>query len=208
MSITQERFIALMNEHNMTYRDLAEKTGISRSTLQRMATVEDTKIDLKYIQRLAKAFNVEPSYLCGWTDEKYGTSENSKYEYIDIPVYNAISCDDEPTIIEYVNVPDRMLDRTLAYFALFADDDSMINENINKGDLMIFNKTSHLENNDIGCFCVDDSGTFNKYHKDDKNDCVWLLPANDEYSPINVPKNTKSFNILGKLTLVLSDRRK
>ena len=208
MSITQERFIALMKEHNMTYRDVAEKTGISRSTLQRMATVEDTKIDLKYIQRLAKAFNVEPAYLCGWTDERYGTSENNKYEYIDIPVYHSIPCDDEPVVIEHVNVPDRMLDRTMAYFALFADDDSMINENINKGDLMIFNKTSHLENNDIGCFCVDDSGTFNKYHKDDKNDCVWLLPANDEYSPINVPKDKKSFNILGKLSMVLSDRRK
>lgn len=208
MNITQERFIALMKEHNMTYRDVAEKTGISRSTLQRMATVEDTKIDLKYIQRLAKAFNVEPAYLCGWTDERYGTSENSKYEYIDIPVYHSIPCDDEPIVIEHVNVPDRMLDRTMAYFALFADDDSMMNENINKGDLMIFNKTSHLENNDIGCFCVDDLCTFNKYHKDDKNECVWLLPANDEYSPINVPKDKKSFNILGKLSMVLSDRRK
>lgn len=55
-----------MEEKGLTYRALENKTGISRSTLQRYIEKEDSKVSLDSIEKIAMALHIEPSYLIGY----------------------------------------------------------------------------------------------------------------------------------------------
>ena len=120
-----------MEEKGMTYRALEERTGISRSTLQRYIEKEDSKVSLDSIEKTAMALHMEPSYLMGWNDtistidmEKYGLRPIKK---IKLPLLGNISCgepkyadEDRESYIETgTNVN--------ADFCLRANGDSMIN---------------------------------------------------------------------------------
>lgn len=59
-----------------SYPDLEKLTGISKSTLQRYFTGETEKIPLSSLERIAKAFNVDPAYLMGWKQRKTEDSQN------------------------------------------------------------------------------------------------------------------------------------
>ena len=53
-------------ELNLSYQDLSDLTGISKSTLQRYETGFIKKVPITQIQIIAKALNVNPGYLMGW----------------------------------------------------------------------------------------------------------------------------------------------
>ena len=90
------------------------------------------------------------------------------------------------------------------YFAQYAHGDSMINANINDGDLVIFEKTSSVTNGMIGCFCVDDNiATCKRLSM--TNGQIILLPENPSYNPIIA--NVETFKCIGKLAFVINDRR-
>ena len=84
----------------------------------------------------------------------------------------------------------------------------MIDENINPGDLIVFEKCNHLKNGDIGCFTLEDNiATCKKFYQDDDNQCIILQPANSSYSPIIINyENQNGFRIIGKLSLVINKR--
>ena len=58
---------------NLSYQDLADKTGISKSTLQRYETGFIKNLPIDKLEILALALNASPSYLMGWEKES-GTS--------------------------------------------------------------------------------------------------------------------------------------
>lgn len=57
------------NELNMSYQELADKTGLSKSTLQRYETGSIKNMPLDKLEELAKALDVKPSYLMGWSEK-------------------------------------------------------------------------------------------------------------------------------------------
>lgn len=58
-------------ELDLSYQNLADLTGISKSTLQRYETGYIRKVPITQISVIAKALLVTPNYLMGWnqTDE-------------------------------------------------------------------------------------------------------------------------------------------
>lgn len=64
-----DRLMAAMKAANVTYVELAERTGISKSALQRYATGETEKIPLDRLEAMATALDVSAAHLLGW-DEK------------------------------------------------------------------------------------------------------------------------------------------
>ena len=59
----------------------------------------------------------------------------------------------------------------------------MINENINQGDLIVFEKSNQIRNGEVGCFTIDDKADIcKKFYRDDNNHCIILQPANPEYN--------------------------
>ena len=125
-----------------------------------------------------------------------------------IALYELISCGTggfvDDNIIDYVSLPAEMFSSKKEYFAQYAKGDSMINANINNGDLVIFEKTSSVSNGMIGCFCVDDNiATCKRLSM--TNGQIILLPENPSYNPIIA--NVETFKCIGKLAFVINDRR-
>lgn len=57
-------------ELSFSYQDLAEKSGISKSTLQRYETGAIEDIPLDKFKKIAEALSTTPEYLMRWTEKK------------------------------------------------------------------------------------------------------------------------------------------
>lgn len=60
----KERRLAL----GLSYQDVADATGLSKSTIQRYETGAIRKVPINQIEELAKALHTSPNYLMGWDD--------------------------------------------------------------------------------------------------------------------------------------------
>jgi len=201
-----------MKMKNKTQIDIADQLDVSQST------VSDWINGNKYpridkLQLLADYFGILKSDL---SEIKTFERRNSvdvinDNIYINVPVYQALSCGTgmfvEDSIEEYISFTDRLLNPNLEYFCQVANGDSMIEENIHNGDLLVFEKTSIVQNGQIGCFCVDENiATCKKFYKDDVSAIISLQPANKNYAPIIVTLETMNFHVVGKLALVINKR--
>ena len=59
---------------SLSYQDLADKTGISKSTLQRYETGFIKNLPIDKLEILADALNTTPGYLMGWDKESTDSS--------------------------------------------------------------------------------------------------------------------------------------
>lgn len=55
-------------ELNLSYQELADRTGLSKSTLQRYETGDIANIPLSKIETLANGLETTPQYIMGWTE--------------------------------------------------------------------------------------------------------------------------------------------
>ena len=85
-------------------------------------------------------------------------------------------------------------------FALRVKGNSMIEEGIFEGDLLVVAPQQTAENHDIIVAMVDGEATVKSYSK--INNIIKLLPANKNYNPIEITPE-QDFNIIGKVKGVL-----
>ena len=69
MSEISNRILALIQDLNISYGELAAMTKIPKSALQRYATGETEKIPLNRLEAIAQALHTDPAYLMGWVDD-------------------------------------------------------------------------------------------------------------------------------------------
>lgn len=222
-----ERLQTALKRANKKPVDLAQSTGLSQALISQYLNEKQIAKNDK-ISLIAEALNVSESWLAGFTDEIgfFGVEEvnvplfenpRNRIEsigqnlYLHIPLYESLSCGTglfvNDHIVEYITLPESLLSTNKEYFCQYAVGDSMINENINEGDLLIFEKTSQINNGQIGCFCIDENvATCKKFYKDDLSAIITLQPANTKYAPIIVTVETMNFHVVGKLSLVINKR--
>jgi repressor LexA len=200
-----------------------KKRGVSRTQLSNTLNVAYTTLTdwlnaktyprIDKIELLANYFGVEKSDLV----EERNTTSNSyrnisnleRVSFMSIPLYDSISCgtgsfvyDD---IIERVNIPsDSLSGDSSDYFAQRAKGDSMIDAGIHDGDLLVFQKTSFIEDNQIGSFCIDDGIATCKKFKSGKS-FIQLIPMNRNYDPIVIELNDINFRVVGVLKLLIKE---
>ena len=197
---------SLREQRKLTQFDISKKLNISRSTYTHYEN-GSRKPDHETLIRLSELFDVSIDYLL--SNER--VADRVDVHSITMPLYDTISCGTgcfiDDVILEHITLPIGMLKKHKEYYAQYADGDSMINENIYPGDLLIFEKTNQaLANGQVGEFCVDDGVATCKKFMRVNDDIVTLLPANDKYEPIIVTADNKQFRILGKLALVINKR--
>lgn len=66
--IFAQRIEELRKEKHFTYRDLAGKTGISATTINRYVINLNIKVPVDNVKKLARAFDVDPAYLLGFQE--------------------------------------------------------------------------------------------------------------------------------------------
>lgn len=70
--IFSQRLAELIKESNLSYETLAQQLGFkAKSTIWKYANGKIVKIGPSGIYNIAKFFNVSPSWLAGFTDDKY-----------------------------------------------------------------------------------------------------------------------------------------
>lgn len=71
-SLFSERFNELLKESNYTYEELAEKLGFkSRSAITKYANGNVKNVTISTVENIANVFNVSPSWLAGFSSNKY-----------------------------------------------------------------------------------------------------------------------------------------
>lgn len=78
----------------LSFQDLAQKTNMSRSTLQRYETGSIRNMPVDKLEIIARALNISPAYLMGWEDSKsiltpeFNRNEFSEDEIQEIVLYS------------------------------------------------------------------------------------------------------------------------
>ena len=209
MKIISNNIHSLLTKTNTKQADLSRSTNIPASTIT--GYVKGTSLPIPgNIQKIADFFNVPKSAI----DPRFETfqqnlSNSEQVKFISIPLYDSISCgtgsfvDDE--IMEHVNIPsDSLSGDSSDYFAQRAQGDSMIDAGINEGDLLIFRKSSMIEDGQIGSFCIDEGVATCKKFKSGKS-FIQLIPMNRDYDPIVIDLNDTNFRVVGVLKLLIKE---
>ena len=77
--------------------------------------------------------------------------------------------------------------------------DSMTGCGIDDGDLLVIDKSIEAQDGDIVVAFIDGEFTLKRVKTDKAANCLWLMPANDQYKPIKVTEDN-NFIVWGVLT--------
>ena len=100
----KDRLHALRIENHMTLQELGDKVGLGREAIYKYekGIVVNPKRDL--ISKLAKVFNVSPSYLLCLSDSRYSASEGfSQTEMNLIVLFRKLNGDGQDFVFEQIN---------------------------------------------------------------------------------------------------------
>ena len=120
--------------------------------------------------------------------------------YSDIAAGNPIEINDE--VEEKFNLPKSWLEKGKETFILHVKGDSMIEKNINDGDLVVIKRQNTALNNDIVAASLDGEATLKTLKLNGKE--PMLIPANPKYSEIYL--EGKEVNILGVAIGVIKNK--
>lgn len=186
-------------ELEYSFQDLADKTNMSKSTLQRYETGAIKNLPLDKLEVLASALQTTPSYLMGWDEVK----KEPKKKGVKIPVLGRVAAGVPIEMIEdvldYEEITEDMAKHG-EYFALKIQGDSMT-PRICNNDVVIVRQQDDAENGDIVIAAINgDDAVCKRLQK--YNDGIALISLNPQYDPIYLKKDEideKPVRIIGKV---------
>lgn len=105
---------------------------------------------------------------------------------------------------EFIGVPSRNLDNRSNYYALRVKGESMIDENINDGDVVVIKNQQTAQNGQKVVALLNGSEvTLKTYYREGGS--VRLLPANPQFAPITVD-NLSDFRIQGVVVEIIKNK--
>lgn len=180
-----KRLQACYHASGLSYADLARRTGLPKSALQRYVSGTTEKIPMDRLAKLAYAFDTTPQELMGWDPSP---EDGVPKGFVPLPHMNRIplvgriACGTpitaEENIEDYVDAPGVHQ----ADFALLCRGDSMIDAGITDGDIVYIRKQPDVENGQIAAVRIGDEATLKRVYKEE--DRVVLMPANSAYPPL------------------------
>lgn len=211
-STFSKRLSDIMLEREISQSELARRANISASSvsdwLNNKYDAKQDKIDI-----IAKVLDVSPTYLMGYDvdperiiDDIPGITPLRRVKKI--PILGQIACG-EPILCQENYEGYYMADPSIisADFTLYAEGDSMIDANIQDGDLVFIKQTPVVENGSICAVLIDDSATLKRFYKTDNQ--IILQPENNKYQPIIITEeDMRDVRILGEMVGVYSSRNK
>ena len=167
---------------------LAEKVGISRSSVFRYEKGDIEKIPASLLDKIATTLHTTPAYLMGWEKEAY--TKDDVISYVRgrrIPILGKIAAGVPMLAVENIEGYEYAdISEDVDCFFLRVRGNSMINARIMDGDLVLVKMQSTAQNGDIvACLVNGDEAMLKKFYR--QGDNVILQPANPEYQPLVVP---------------------
>lgn len=194
---------AYMKKNGKTQADLIAELNINKSTISTWCN--GTKMPrMGTLQLLADYFGIKKSDLL----EDAPALPADAIPYIPrptapIPIVGTVNCGvplfAEDNIEGYIETPIEDMNTGETYFWLHAKGDSMINEGIREGDLLLIRQQNDVDSGSIAVVTIDDNeATLKRVIK--KENALILQPANPAYeTKIFVGAEMESIKIRGKL---------
>ena len=186
MSELSTRILALIEQKDLSYGELADLTGIPKSALQRYATGSTEKIPLPRIEVIAKALGVSSAYLIGWAPEESNAAAPSNIipmpTMSQVPLIGTIACGSPILAAENIEGAVDLPEHIHADFALRCKGDSMINARIFDGDVVYIRQQETVESGEIAAVLIGDEATLKRVRL--FPDHITLEPENPQYRPL------------------------
>ena len=209
---TSEIIKKLRKERGLTQEQLGQIIGVQKSAIAKYESGRVENLKRSSIEKLAKFFDVSPSYLLGINDNlDEFIPLNVITDMMSIPILENVtaSCGTgswaEEDIIDYVGLPTSIysFNKYKKYFAQVAKGDSMINAGIEDGNLLVFETYNSPENNMIGSFSLNNTTCVCKIFRviDGR---YYLMPANENYLPIEITPEM-NFRMVGLLKYIVKE---
>lgn len=176
-----------------------QRTGVS-------PTLEEIKKELKVsaVSTIHQHINVlvEKNYLkkMGNLARALELTENNDQELVQIPLLGVIAAGqpiEAVEIPEVISVPKQLTLPFGNHFALRVEGQSMQDDGISTGDIVVIHQQSTVENGEIGVAVINGEATLKRIYKEKNN--FRLQPANTNFKPIFV----RHIEIRGKLTGII-----
>ena len=202
-----ERIKMLRKQHGLTQKELAERCGYNSLTTINKIELGINTVPISTVEKIAKVFNVSPSYLMGWDDKEIFKYENvSPITTQKIPLLGSIACGQPIYASEdresYVEIGTEIK----ADFCVKAQGDSMINARIKNGDIVFIKQQPMVENGEIAAVLIDDSVTLKRVYYEPNKQKIILNAENPKYPPmIYDGSDLEKIKILGKAVAFESD---
>lgn len=108
-------------------------------------------------------------------------------------------------IVTTIDLNQELIKHPAATFYGRVEGDSMIDEGIEEGDILIIDRSLEPINDDLAVCCIDGEFTLKRIKIDHSN--IWLIPSNESYPPILV-SNENEFIIWGIVTYTIRKNRR
>ena len=191
-----KRLKALRTEKQLSLQELADRTGLTKSTLQRYETGNIGNIPLSKIDILAKGLGVNPHTILGWDSINENSLPTNLQDIENIiplptgkrvPIIGSIACGSpilaQENIEGYLSLnPDDSAD-----FCLVCKGDSML-PRCQNGDLVLIRKQPTVENGEIAAVRIGDEATLKKVYRP-APDQLMLIAENSDFPPIVLTKD-------------------
>lgn len=204
-----KRLAEAMEIRDLNQTDLHNLTKINKSSISTYLKGEyeakQDKVDL-----LSRALHVSPAWLMGYDiamdgSPKITVIDKAKKHFKKVPMLGYAAAG-QP--LEDINQDINFFDVENKYdvdFCITVRGDSMINANINDGDIVFIKSMSEVPNGKIACVEIDNEKVcLKRFYKNENG--VMLVSENPAYPPMNLNEsNTYDVKILGLAVLKQSE---
>ena len=125
--------------------------------------------------------------------------------YIDEGIQAGFPSPAQGYISESIDLNKELINHPAATFYGRVVGDSMIDEGIEPGDILIIDRSLELNDLDLAVCCLDGEFTLKRVKLD--HDKIWLLPSNELLEPILVTSDNQ-FAVWGVVTYVIKQYRR
>ena len=208
-----DRLRLLREEIGYSLRDMANATGLARSTIN-MYENGNREPNFETLEMLADLFNVDMDYLLGKSEIKRRVSCDEIGEAPNVlpikkkrfPLLGKIACG-EPIYADeeresYVEAGTNIR----ADFCLRAAGDSMTGARIYDGDIVFIRAQDSVDNGEVAAVVIGDEATLKRVVYDPEKQKLVLQAENPKYAPlVYVGEELNDVRILGKAIAFQSD---
>ncbi len=210
MENISERLLEALRQNHMTQAELADRIGISRSTMCQYCSGKFRPKPDK-LRMMAEALGVSEVWLLGYNADEEAALDLDSYPNLHpirlkrFPVLGEIACG-KPIFAQEERENYIMADADIhADFCLTAKGDSMIGARIYDGDTVFIRSQPTVENGEIAAVIIDDEATLKRVYFDRKNARLQLVAENPAYAPlVYVGSELQYIRILGKAVAFMS----
>ncbi len=186
----------IRKEKKMTLEELATRLGTSKQTIHRYENGIISNIPHEKIELLARALEVSPSELMGWSGAEVASGNVTARR---LPILGEIACG-MPIYANETHEGYATCDDGLgADFCLLARGDSMTGARIFDGDIVFIRSQDSVDNGEIAAVIIDDEATLKRVYYYPNEEKLILSPENPKYAPlVYMGDELLGIKILGK----------